>query len=211
MNNRSTSSIHYQLSPTFDHDIDRFENEINDFNSGNLHTTSFTAKRVKMGIYQERNYQTHMCRIRCAANIITPAQLVKIAELAKRYGHPWVHITTRSEIQIHHTNLADVISIIRELKQVGLSMKGGGGHTIRNIWTNPDSGIHPDELFDVQPYALALTTRLIAEADSFELPRKFKTTFSSLTEDEAFSTIQDLGFVARVNPNGEKGFRVYAG
>ncbi len=211
MNKRSPSNIHYQLPFSLDRDVDRFENEICEFNSGNLHATAFTAKRVKMGVYQERNYQTHMCRIRCAANIITPAQLAKIAALAKRYGHPWVHITTRSEIQIHHTHLVDVISIARELKEVGLSMKGGGGHTIRNIWTNHDSGICPDELFDVQPYALALTARLIAEADSFELPRKFKTTFSSLSEDEAFSTIQDLGFVARVNDKGEKGFRVYAG
>ncbi len=27
-------------------------------------------------------------------------------------------------------------------------MKGGGGHTIRSIWTNPDAGIHPAEKFD---------------------------------------------------------------
>ncbi len=205
------SNLHYHLPPTFGQDIDRFENEISQFKSGDLHPTAFTAKRVKMGIYQERNYQTFMCRIRCAANIITPSQLGKIAELAKRYGQPRVHVTTRAEVQIHHTHLDDAVFIIRELKKVGLSMKGGGGHTIRNIWTNHDSGIHPEELFDVQPYALALTARLIAEADSFELPRKFKTTFSSISEEAALSTVQDLGFVARIDPDGGKGFAVYVG
>ena len=211
MDKQRKPNINYELPSTLNQDINRFENELNDFRTGDLHATAFTAKRVKMGIYQERNYKTHMCRIRCAGNIITPIQLVKIAELAEKYGHPWVHVTTRSEIQIHHTNLDDVVAIIRELKEVGLTMKGGGGHTIRNIWTNHDSGIHPAELFDVQPYALALTGRLIAEADSFELPRKFKTTFSSLAEDAAFSPIQDLSFVARINAKGQKGFRVYVG
>jgi sulfite reductase (ferredoxin) len=203
--------MHYRLPPTLNQNISQFESDLADFLSGNLHGTAFRAKRVKMGIYQERGRQTYMCRIRCGGNVVTPKQLLKIAGLAKDYGNSWVHVTTRAEIQIHHVILENVIPIIRELATVGLSMKGGGGHTIRNICTNHDSGTNPDELFDVQPYAIALTSRLISEVDSFELPRKFKTSFSSLAEDAANCATQDLGFIAHINEKGEKGFKVYVG
>ena len=203
--------INYRLPPTLNRNIDQFENDLTDFLSGNLHETAFRAKRVKMGIYQERGRQTYMCRIRCGGNVVTPKQLMKIGDLAKRYGSSGVHVTTRAEIQIHRVKLEDAILIIRELATVGLSMKGGGGHTIRNICTNHDSGSNPNELFDVQPYAIALTSRLISEVDSFELPRKFKTSFSSLAEDAADCAVQDLGFIAAVNEKGEKGFKVYVG
>ena len=203
--------MHYRLPSTLNQNIDQFESDLADFLSGNLHETAFRAKRVKMGIYQERGHQTYMCRIRCGGNVVTPTQLIKIADLANRYGNSRLHVTTRAEIQIHRVKLVDVISVIRELATVGLSMKGGGGHTIRNICTNHDSGTNPNELFDVQPYAIGLTSRLIAEADSFELPRKFKTSFSSLAEDAANCATQDLGFVADFNEQGEKGFKVYAG
>ena len=203
--------MHYILPLTLNQNINQFENDLDDFLSGNLHGTAFRAKRVKMGIYQERGRQTYMCRIRCGGNVVNPKQVMKIADLAKRYGNSAVHVTTRAEIQIHRVKLEDVIPIIKELATVGLSMKGGGGHTIRNICSNHDSGINPDELFDVQPYAIALTSRLISEADSFELPRKFKTSFSSLAEDAANCATQDLGFIANVNKKGEKGFKVYVG
>ncbi|MDH5751063.1 MAG: nitrite/sulfite reductase, partial [Deltaproteobacteria bacterium] len=89
-----------------------------------------------------------------------------------------------------------------------LSSRGGGGNTVRNITASADSGINPQEPFDVTPYALALTDRMISESDSFNLPRKVKIGFSNTLEDTAFASIQDLGFVARV-VDGEPGFRVF--
>ena len=203
--------IQYTLPPSFSQIIEQFVNDFEDFLSGNLHGTAFRAKRVKMGIYQERGKQTYMCRIRCAGNVVTPIQLIKVAALAERYGDSRLHVTTRAEIQIHRIKLEDTILVIRELATVSLTTMGGGGHTVRNICTNQDSGTNPKELFDVQPYAIALTSRLISEADSFELPRKFKTSFSSLAEDGANCATQDLGYIAQVTDKGERGFKVYVG
>jgi sulfite reductase (ferredoxin) len=203
--------MNYRRTQTLNENIHRFENDLAEFLAGDLHATAFRAKRVKMGIYQERGYQTYMCRIRCGGNLVTPTQLSKIAALSKRYGNSRVHVTTRGEIQIHRISLNHTITIIRELATVGLTTKGGGGHTIRNICANHDSGINPNELFDVQPYAIALTSRLIAEADSFELPRKLKTSFSSLADDGANCSVQDLGFIANIDEYGQKGFKVYVG
>jgi len=95
-----------------------------------------------------------------------------------------------------------------QLYSVNLSSRGGGGNTVRNIMASFDSGINPKENFDVTPYAAALSTRLIAESDSWQLPRKFKISFSGTEEDNALAAFNDLGFIATVR-EGRHGFRVF--
>jgi sulfite reductase (ferredoxin) len=152
-----------------------------------------------------------MCRIRCSGNIITPKQLAGVASLAKIYGNGKVHVTTRAEMQLYRIEEGDVIPVLRKLKEIGLSCKGGGGNSVRNLIANYDSGISTKEVFDVQPCLLALTERLLRESDSWELPRKMKIAFSSLFEGEAFGFIQDICFIAQLNAEGKQGFRVYIG
>jgi sulfite reductase (ferredoxin) len=73
---------------------------------------------------------------------------------------------------------------------------------------SPDAGVSPEEVFDPSPYAFALTSRLISEADSWVLPRKFKITFSNSGKDTAYAQFNDLGFVASIK-GAVKGFKVY--
>lgn len=203
--------IYYTLPPSLDDDIFRFQQDLAEFKAGRLHETAFIAKRVKMGIYLERNRSTYMCRIRCSGNIITPKQLAGVASLARIYGNGEVHLTTRAEVQVHRIEERNLIPVLRKLREIKLSCKGGGGNTVRNIIANHDSGISSEEVFDVQPCLLALTERLIGESDSWDLPRKIKIAFSSLAEETAFVFIQDIGFIAHLNPEGKQGFRVYVG
>ena len=62
--------------------------------------------------------------------------------------------------------------------------------------------------FDVDPYASALTTRMICEDDSWNLPRKFKIAMSNSKEDTSYTQATCLGFVA-VEKDGQQGFEVY--
>ena len=203
--------MHYALPPSLDEDIVRFAQDFVEFRGRRLHKTAFTAKRVKMGVYLERDWSSYMCRIRCSGNIITPNQLAGVASLARIYGKGKIHVTTRAEMQVHRIEEQDVIPVLRKLKEIGLSCKGGGGNTVRNIIANHDSGINSKEVFDVQPCLLALAERLLRESDSWELPRKMKIGFSSLIDEAAFGFVQDIGFIAQLNAEGKKGFRVYIG
>ncbi len=203
--------LHYDIPSSLEADIRRFEQDLADFQAGRLHETAFTAKRVKMGVYLERNYTTYMFRIRCAGGILTPQQLAAAGELARKYGEARVHVTTRAEIQLHGIREEHLVMVLRLLREAGLACLGGGGNTIRNIVANPDSGINPQEIFDVQPCAVALTSRMAAEPDSWELPRKIKTAFTSKSEDAAFVLAQDIGFIACLDETGRKGYQVYAG
>ena len=85
-----------------------------------------------------------------------------------------LHITTRQEIQIHNVDLRDTVPALRKLEKVGLSTAGGGGNTVRNMMVNDRSGLVAEEAFDVYPVVEELTSRLIAERDSFTMPRKYK-------------------------------------
>ncbi|NLE01391.1 MAG: sulfite reductase subunit beta (hemoprotein), partial [Fibrobacter sp.] len=144
----------------------------------------------------------------CAAGIITPKQLHVAAETAKRYGSGRLHVTTRQELQIHDLPLENLIPVLWDLYRVGLSTRGGGGNTVRNITASWDSGISVNEVFDVTPHAVELTSRLIELPASWLLPRKFKIAFSNSDADNAYASVNDLGFIAKIE-NGIRGFKVF--
>lgn len=205
----STTSIKfYEIPDSLGPEIDELEKLINDFRDGNINSTEIKARRVPFGVYEQRKDNTYMVRIRCTGGGITPAQFAAVADLSAKYGRESLHFTTRQELQIHNAELENIIVIIRELKKVGLASRGGGGNTVRNIMVSWDSGVSPDEIFDVAPYAVELTSRLIDESDSWSLPRKFKIAFSNSQSDNAQSVFNDIGFIARIK-DGVKGFKVF--
>jgi sulfite reductase (ferredoxin) len=200
----------YKLPDTLTEDIAYFGTLIDDFNQGKIEPVKFKGTRVPMGIYEQRKDGTYMVRIRCTGGYISPGQLRQVALTALSHNSTLLHITTRQEIQIHHITINQVKTILPELQQVELSSKGGGGNTVRNILVDVNSGISQTEVFDVLPYAVDLTTRLITEPDSFSLPRKLKIAFSTSEANADFALINDLGFIAKIK-DGKRGFKVYLG
>jgi sulfite reductase (ferredoxin) len=200
--------LRYELPVSIYDDMDGLESAIRRYRDGSLNPAKFKGIRVPFGIYEQRRDDTYMTRIRCASGVITPKQLQKIAALSSLYGASALHVTTRQAIQIHDVRLEDTIKIIRGLIEVGLSSRGGGGNTVRNIVSSISSGIDREEFFDVAPYAVALTSALIAEPDSWGLPRKYKIAFSNTEKDSAFAGFTDLGFIATTK-EGKNGFSVY--
>src|SRR5208282_2717541 len=173
-----------------------------------LDAASLKARRVPFGCYEQRKDGAYMLRIRCPGGALTPSQLRTIATLSSRYGAGHIHVTTRQEFQIHDLKLEDVVPVMRQLLNAGLTTRGGGGNTVRNIILSPDAGVSPDEVFDPSPYAFALTSHLIAQPNSWVLPRKFKIAFSNSEKDSAYARFNDLGFIV-AEQDGVLGFRVY--
>lgn len=200
----------YKLPATHNEDIAYFGTLIDDFNNGNIEPVKFKGTRVPMGIYEQRRNGTYMMRIRCTGGYISPDQLLQLALTAQTHQSELLHLTTRQEIQIHNIAIDQAKSILPELQEVGLSSKGGGGNTVRNIMVDINSGISASGVFDVLPYAADLTTRLISEPDSFTLPRKLKIAFSASEANTDFAVINDLGFIAKIK-DGKRGFKVYLG
>jgi len=202
----------YRLPQTIEADIAEFESDFEKFKTGDLDPVAFKASRVTRGIYEQRTLGKFMARIRLPGGGVTPIQLRKIAELGERFGNGDLHVTDRQDIQIHDVSLENVPAVMKELLKVGLSSKGGGGNTVRNIMACWGSGVCKNQVFDVAPFAVGLTEYLIKDPASFTLPRKYKLAFSGCQKDCALATINDLGFIAKTKiENGAevKGFRVY--
>ena len=200
----------YNIPVLLKSEIESFSKNVTDFTKGEIEAVKFKAIRVPMGIYEQRHNNSFMVRVRCAVGMITPTQLKEVALLAQKEATEPIHITTRQELQLHNVKLEQTPGILEQLYALGLSSRGGGGNTVRNIMASEDAGISADEIFDVTPYALAMTNTLIAESDSWSLPRKYKIAFAGNDADNANATFSDLGLIASIR-SGQKGFKVYIG
>ncbi|MBW6533464.1 MAG: hypothetical protein K0B11_00510 [Mariniphaga sp.] len=200
----------YRIPELYKKELIEYRKLADEASVGNIDPVQFKIFRVTHGIYEQRKKGTFMVRIRCTGGTISPIQLFAVSKIADHYGSQFLHITTRQEIQLHNIKLSDTPDILDRLYETGLSTKGGGGNTVRNITASVESGISPEEIFDVTPYNIALTDFLIRYDKSFTLPRKFKIAFSGSEKDTALATYSDLGFIAKIK-NGQKGFKVFLG
>ena len=197
----------YRIPSTINGDLDYTQSLIDQFKTGEIQAGQLKSNRVPMGIYEQRKNQHYMLRLRCAGGLVTPKQLAKIAFVGHQLSTSHLHVTTRQEIQIHNVDIEDAIPALKKLEKVGISSAGGGGNTVRNMIVDDRSGLTADEEFDVYPYVEELTSRLIAEKDSFTMPRKYKVAIDTSVATANYSYIADLGLQARIK-DGQRGFRM---
>ena len=197
----------YRIPSTLNGDLDYTQSLIDQFKAGEIQAGQLKSNRVPMGIYEQRKNQHYMLRLRCAGGLVTPKQLAKIAFVGHQLSTSHLHVTTRQEIQIHNVDIEDAIPALKKLEKVGISSAGGGGNTVRNMIVDDRSGLTADEEFDVYPYVEELTSRLIAEKDSFTMPRKYKVAIDTSVATANYSYIADLGLQARIK-DGQRGFRM---
>jgi sulfite reductase (ferredoxin) len=198
-----------RIPETVREDTLNYRSKVEKFLKDQTSAVGFRGYRVPMGVYEQRAAGKFMVRIRIGAGLVLPAQLERIAQLSKNYGNGIAHVTTRQDIQIHEVNIEDTPDVLEGLLEAGLSPRGGGGNTVRNVTACPRAGICPDEQFDVAPYSIATAEYLLQDRGSFNLPRKYKIVFSGCSTDCAFASVADLGFFAHIK-DGVKGFSVYA-
>ena len=199
-----------RICPTIREETVAFHSEVAVFLAGDIEPAEFRTYLASMGIYEQRKAGEFMVRVRIGAALATRAQVERIAELGKQYGNGILHVTTRQDIQIHGIKIEDTPDVLDSLLEVGLSSRGGGGNTVRNVTACSRAGVCPREVFNVAPYAIATAEYLLADESSFKLPRKFKLVFSGCPEDCALASIADLGFFAH-RKDGVDGFAVYCG
>lgn len=184
------------------------------YRSGEMPESEFRKRRLSYGLYYQLDHTSHMQRIKIPAGILTPEQLEVLADQADKYGRGVGHVTTRQNIQFHWVPLDETPTLYEALNEVGITTRGACYDSVRTITACAHSGFSKREVFDVVPYAKALTNHFLFHEHSLSLPRKFKIAFSDCREDRAFAMIHDIGFYAKMrqeNGHGVKGFSVYCG
>ena len=191
-------------------DIRRFERETADLHDGVLPFAEYRGRRAVHGSYEQRQDGFFMVRPRMTAGLLSPPEATATAEIGNEFGNGIIHLTTRQDLQVHGVLERDVPEVMRRLLAAGLPCRGTGGDSPRNVAVCPLAGVCPHEEFDVTPHGRALGEFLLANADAFKLPRKFKPSFSGCACDCAGAGVADCGFIARIR-HGQRGFVLYAG
>src|SRR3954451_24988628 len=197
--------------PIIEREFDDFDNEAEQFLSGELEENQFIGFRLKQGVYGQRQADVQMIRIKLPLGGVTPEQMDTFADVVERYAPlDKGHITTRQNIQIHHVPLRDAAELIREISAAGLSSRGGCGNTGPSGTADPWAGVCHDELWDPTPYAGAYVRYFVRHPTTQLMPRKIKTAFTGSDTDRALTGIHDIAFIARER-DGVRGFEMRVG
>ena len=233
-----------QIAPEMAREIEVFEQQMQLRQQGKLDDKIFAETRLRRGVYGQRydNGQRHdgkqvrnleypsgdaskgaatlwdapgMQRIKIPFGGLRPDQLDVLADLADEYSDSILHVTTRQDFQLHFIHIEDTPDLMRRLAAVGITTREACGNSVRNVTACPIAGVCRDELFDVTPYAKALSRFLLGHADCQDFGRKFKIAFSGCAEQACgLVLLHDLGYVAATrvaNGRQERGFRMYVG
>jgi sulfite reductase beta subunit-like hemoprotein len=197
-------------------EISRFEERVQQLQSGAITEAEFRPFRLKHGTYGQRQPGFQMLRVKIAAGVLKSAQLRVLADIADQFSTGRGHLTTRENIQFHFVKVENVPAAMRLLADAGLTTREACGNTVRNVTACPVAGICPGEAFDVTPYALGVSRYLLRHPDFHDLPRKFKIAFSGCENDGdcAVAGIHDIGLIAQVrgaNGTAHRGFKVLVG
>lgn len=191
-------------------DVFELQQKINAFQNGEMPEDKFKHFRLTRGVYGQRQMGVQMLRIKLPVGRISPAQLVRIAEIAETYASGNLHLTTRQDIQLHYVRVADAPDIYALLEDAGITSREACGNTVRNITASSTAGIDKNEPFDVSSYAYEAFRFFLRNPICQDMGRKIKIAFSSSEDDTAYTFLHDFGFIPRIQ-EGKRGFKVVVG
>ena len=178
-----------------------------DYVAGAIDAKALKGQSAGFGIYQQKDDRT-MMRVRRVGGLATAADLKTAASILRAHDGAYAHLTTRQDIQLHGIPADQVVTALAACEANGFRFRGGGGDTFRNTLVSACSGLHADSVFDVVPYAKALSDAFYAFDLAYGLPRKLKIGFADRPADAVIAQSNDLGFLAKI-VDGQPVFETY--
>ncbi|MBE6831722.1 MAG: 4Fe-4S dicluster domain-containing protein [Ruminococcaceae bacterium] len=108
-------------------------------------------------------------RLKVVGGNLTADQLLTVAEISKKYGDGYVHLTSRQGVEIPFIKLDDVEPVKAELKAGGVDT-GVCGPRVRTVTACQGSKICSSGCIDTYSLAVEISDRYFGR----ELPHKFK-------------------------------------
>src|ERR1700690_815695 len=191
-------------------DIELFRSQAALKTAGKMTDDELRPQRLRRGVYSQRQPDVHMIRTKVPGGLLTSGQMRQMGRVADEFAGGKGHLTTRQNIQYHFVPLPRVADLLNMLADVRLTTREACYNTVRNVTACPLAGIHPEEPFDVQPYAQRVAFAFLHKELTDSLPRKFKIAFSGCKDDCMLGSIHDIGLRA-VLRDGQRGFRMVVG
>jgi sulfite reductase (ferredoxin) len=191
-------------------EIAHFRDEVARFKDGQIAPEKFQGFRLKQGLYGQRGSDSHMLRLKLPYGRIDPDQMETVAKVGDQYAQGPAHVTTRQDFQYHFVPLDQAADAFADLAAGGVTSREACGNTVRNVTACHYAGVCSQELFDVTPYARAVSAFFLRHPLTQNMPRKFKIAFSGCETDCAHTGIHDIGLIP-TRQGDRLGFRMVAG
>lgn len=137
-----------------------------------------------------------MCRLRIPACQLKSYQFAGLGYLADELAGGYAHVTTRGNIQVREIRPENIIRVVEGLYDIGLTSKGSGADSVRNITCTPTAGFDPLEILDLSPQAIELHHHILNTPSLHGIPRKFNIAFDGGGTISAVVDTNDVAFVA---------------
>lgn len=153
-----------------------------------------------------------MIRIRTGGVIDTDAAL-GLADIADEFARGWIHLTTRQQAQLHHVEARNVTTVLSRLASLGLVTRSACGHTMRGVMWCPEAGVGLEEPFDCSYDAKAAQDSILRRTPQLDtqMPQRINIAFGGCTACRENARVNDMGFVSKVNPDGDLGYELWLG
>ena len=125
---------------------------------------------LKKGGFMKQKQKDHFSlRLSVVGGQVSTEQLVAITEVANKYGHGYIHLTSRQGIEIPYIKLED-IDEVKDALEKGGAKPGVCGPRVRTITACQGSAVCPNGCIETEELAQELNDRYFGK----ELPHKFK-------------------------------------
>lgn len=147
----------------------------------------------RVGFMKQKEKDLFSIRLRVVGGYVSADQLPKLAEISRKYGRGYIHLTTRQGIEIPFIHFNDFEKVRGELAEVGLSI-GACGPRVRTV-TACQGEICSHGLIAAQELALMVDGRFFGYDG---LPHKFKIGITGCPNACIKPTENDLGIMGVV-------------
>ncbi len=127
------------------------------------------ATLKKGGFMKQKQKDNFSLRLSVVGGQVSTEQLVAITEVANKYGHGYIHLTSRQGIEIPFIKLEDIDEVKSALEKGGAS-PGVCGPRVRTVTACQGSEVCPNGCIETEELAKELSERYFGK----ELPHKFK-------------------------------------
>jgi len=117
-----------------------------------------------------------MLRVRLPAGRLSHKQALSVGQIAQRYARDYIDLSTRMQIVLRYIRIEDIATVLKEIKEAGLTTFQTAADNTRNIVSDPLDGIACDNIIETGPIVSAIEARIIENPVWLStLPRKFNT------------------------------------
>lgn len=121
------------------------------------------------GFMRQKQKDTFSLRLRVVGGTVTAEQLATVTEVANKYGHGYIHLTSRQGIEIPFIQLKDIDEVKAALAEGGVQ-PGVCGPRVRTVTACQGGRCCPSGCIDALEIAEDLDQRYFGR----QLPHKFK-------------------------------------